>query len=323
MVSRKTSRFLVLTVFGFVAVLVFDGRIASSAGKSPSAPTYLTVTGVTESTIAVSWNSSMHNRRFTYRVRIVNQKSPHNYSLATVGQTETSYTARFLSPGDTYSLTVYAVDDRGNRSADSNTVSARTTPDETPPSAPTLLTTVLGPSQVRLDWTRSTDNIPLNCCSYLIFMNDVRVTQHINWYAETSVIIRHLTPASTNAFKITATDYRGNTSESNSSVVMTDPSTDTVAPTAPANLHLIRDQGCAEVTLGWTQSTDDMDPQFAIEYEIYVNGVLSPLAVSAGVSEDFVYGTAFGENVFVVKAVDRTGNTSAASAPLTLQLWPC
>ena len=323
MVSRKTSRFLILIVFGFVAVLVFHGGVASSAGKSPSPPTNLIVTGVTESTIGVSWNPSTHNRRFTYRVRIVYQNNPSNYTLATVGQTETSYTARFLSPGDTYSLTVYAVDDRGNRSADSNTVTARTTPDTTPPSAPTLLTTVLGPSQVRLDWTRSSDNLPLNCCSYSIFMNGVRVTQHINWYAETSVILRHLPPASTNTFKVTATDYRGNTSESNSSVAITEPSVDTVAPTAPTNLHLVRDQGCAEVTIGWTQSTDDLDPQYAIEYEIYVNGVLSPLAVSAGVSEDFVYGTGFGENVFVVRAVDRTGNTSVASAPLTLQLWPC
>jgi len=51
--------------------------------------------------------------------------------------------------------------------------------------------------------------------------------------------------------------------------------------------------------------------------------VVSPLPVSAGVDFDFVYGTAYGENVFTVKAVDRSGNTSAASAPLKLFLQPC
>jgi hypothetical protein len=68
---------------------------------------------------------------------------------------------------------------------------------------------------------------------------------------------------------------------------------------------------------------DDTDPQYAIEYEIYVNGVLSPLAVSAGVSEDFVYATAQGDNTFTVKAVDRAGNTSEASNAFTAVLWPC
>jgi len=63
----------------------------------------------------------------------------------------------------------------------------------------------------------------------------------------------------------------------------------------------------------WNQSTDDTDPQYAIEYEIYVNGVLSPLAVGAGIDRDFVYGTAGVENTFTVKAVDRAGNTSEAS----------
>ena len=68
---------------------------------------------------------------------------------------------------------------------------------------------------------------------------------------------------------------------------------------------------------------DETDAQFQIVYEIYVNDVLSPLPVSAGVNEDFVYGTGFGDNIFYVKAVDRSGNTSAASSPIRLFLWPC
>ena len=76
--------------------------------------------------------------------------------------------------------------------------------------------------------------------------------------------------------------------------------------------------------MGWTQSTDDSDAQNNIEYEIYVNGVLSPLPVSAGVDFDFVY-TLNGmcENTFTVKAVDKTGNTSASSAPVTVKLAAC
>jgi hypothetical protein len=36
-----------------------------------------------------------------------------------------------------------------------------------------------------------------------------------------------------------------------------------------------------------------------------------------------VYATAQGENTFVVKAVDRAGNTSVASNAATAVLWPC
>ena len=73
----------------------------------------------------------------------------------------------------------------------------------------------------------------------------------------------------------------------------------------------------------WDQSTDDVDPQWAIEYEVYVNGTLSPLAVDTGVGRSFVYGTVNGLNSFVVKAVDRTGNTSAPSNSATAELWLC
>ena len=60
-----------------------------------------------------------------------------------------------------------------------------------------------------------------------------------------------------------------------------------------------------------------------IEYEIYVNGVLSPLPISGGIDVDFVYANFHGDNIFTVKAVDKSGNSSQASSPLKLFLWPC
>jgi hypothetical protein len=48
---------------------------------------------------------------------------------------------------------------------------------------------------------------------------------------------------------------------------------------------------------------------------------LSPLAVSAGVDQDFVYARPECVNIVVVKAVDRTGNTSAPSNELTHFPW--
>jgi hypothetical protein len=96
---------------------------------------------------------------------------------------------------------------------------------------------------------------------------------------------------------------------------------DTVPPPAPTNLHLVSDNGGGEFYVGWTESTDDVDPQYAIEYEIYVNGVMSALPVSAGVDQDFVYAQPECVNTVVVKAVDRTGNTSAPSNELMHFPW--
>jgi hypothetical protein len=79
----------------------------------------------------------------------------------------------------------------------------------------------------------------------------------------------------------------------------------------------------ASAAMAWTQSTDDTDTQPAIEYEVYVNGVLSPLPVTAGIDRDFVYATAHGDNTFAVNAVDRAGNTSETRNPFTAFFWPC
>ena len=54
---------------------------------------------------------------------------------------------------------------------------------------------------------------------------------------------------------------------------------------------------------------------------IYINSVLSPLAISAGVDQDFVYASPECVNTFVVKAVDRSGNTSAPGNELALFPW--
>jgi hypothetical protein len=188
----------------------------------------------------------------------------------------------------------------------------------------------IAPSQVQLFWTKSTDNVANNCCNYAFRMNGSPLTQHVNWaYSpdkpdKQSVIIRHLSPATNYNFTVLVSDYSGgNTTSSNTANATTPGSNDTTPPSVPTDLRLVGSNGCAEVWLGWNEASDETDPQDKVEYEIYVNGVLSPLPVSAGVDVDFVYGTIHGENEFYIKAVDRTGNSSAPSKAIKLFLWPC
>jgi Fibronectin type III domain len=335
MITRQLTRLTIgIAALAFFTALLFFNESVSSAGKgdksAPTTPTNLVVTAITETSVSLAWNGSTDNSgKFSYKLRITNLKNSAYNSLATISQTQTTHTATFLDSNSPYSFAVYAIDGTGNRSSDSNVASASTLKDTTPPSTPVLQATVLGPSQVQLTWTKSTDNIPNHCCNYGVNMNGSKFTGHINWVAapsdKLSATIRHLPPGSTNSFSISVTDWSGgNVATSNTVTATTQSSNDIVPPTAPTNVHLLRnDSGCAEVWLAWTEATDETDAQDAIEYEIYVNGVLSPLPISAGVDFDFVYGTASGDNIFTVKAVDRSGNTSAASKPLKLFLWLC
>jgi hypothetical protein len=283
----------------------------------PTTPTNLRVTATTRTSITLAWDPSTDNSgAFSYVVR------QDNHLSWTVSQSQTSYTLTWLSPGRSYTFFVYAVDKALNKSGNSNTVTASTQPDLTPPSAPVLSVASVSPSQIWLSWTESTDDVDPWSVGYSVFVNGEFATG-LNWINHREVSLRHLSPSTTFTLKVTARDGSGNTADSNTVSVTTLASSDTVPPSAPTNLRIDFDQGCAEVWLAWDQSTDDVDAQSAIEYEVYVNGVLSPLAVDTGVGRSFAYGTNNGLNSFVVKAVDRSGNTSEPSNTATAELWPC
>ena len=96
----------------------------------------------------------------------------------------------------------------------------------------------------------------------------------------------------------------------------TPPTTDTTAPSAPGNLYAF-DFDC-ETWLFWDQSVDDVDPQYAIQYDVFVNGVFDGSATA--VDRWITYGTQT-SNTYTVEAVDSAGNRSTSS--LTLDNQSC
>ena len=116
-----------------------------------------------------------------------------------------------------------------------------------------------------------------------------------------------------------ARDFGGNLSPVSAPVLVTTlarNANDTTPPTMPGQLG---DHGLSfpdgETWLFWQQSTDNLDPQHVLRYDVYVNGVLDHQLV--GADRTILYGEPGEPNTFVVIAVDSAGNQSLPATHTT------
>src|SRR6185295_6557531 len=184
MTSLHLTRLTIgMAMLALIAAAFFNGATGSAAagkgGPTLPGPTGLILTGITETTASLSWKAASSKSSFSYKVRINNLNNSLYNTVATVSQSQTTYTVSYLSPNSNYQFVVYAEDSKGNRSPESNVASGHTPADTTPPTTPVLQATVLNPSQVQLTWTKSTDNVQNNCCVFSFTMNGSPLTQNI------------------------------------------------------------------------------------------------------------------------------------------------
>jgi chitodextrinase len=260
--------------------------------------------------VTLAWDASKSGTGVSYYT--VMEKTTWNFF--NVPASQTTFTRTRLAPNISYAWVVYTVDKSGHRSADSNTVTYRTPPDVTPPSAPVLSAPFVGPTRVLLDWTDSVDEV-----------SGVRYAVSVNGSAtgtayESQMVVPGLAPSTSYAFRVTASDNSGNTSTSNSVTVTTPAADNRSAPTAPPNLVGSEVGGC-EGWLSWDASTDDVDPPAAIRYDAYVNGEFDSWAF--GTTRTIVYARATGTNTFTIVAVDSSGNESAPSTVAIPNMFVC
>jgi hypothetical protein len=170
-------------------------------------------------------------------------------------------------------------------------------------------------STVSLSWPAVADD-DSTCCTYGVLANGNPV--NTQWTGDRAVTVLRLAAATTYPFTVVAVDPSGNASAPSDAVTATTlASTDTTGPTAPGNLSAF-DFGC-ETWLSWDKSTDDVDPQTAILYEVRVNGVLD--GAQLDIDRWITYGTQ-SANTYSVQAVDSAGNRSQVSS-ITLTGQTC
>jgi chitodextrinase len=289
--------------------MVFAASPVSAARdrKPPTTPTNLVVTGMTPYTVSLAWNPSTDNSgSVTYTICCANVSSE-----TFPGPASSRVYRAGLEAGRSFTLFIVARDAAGNYSKQSNSVTFTLPPDTTPPTKPVVSVTDIGPTHVSLAWSSVEDgpNVWFN-----VSMNGSPV---LNVSRDTSANFGPLEPQTTYTFTVQARDFGGNLSPVSDPVSVTTEAVDandTTPPTTPGNFT---DNGMSfgdgETWLFWQQSTDNVDPQFAIRYDVYVNGLLDHSLMGWG--STVVYANAGVENTFQVIAVDSAGNQSA---PATL-----
>ncbi|MBP7803172.1 MAG: fibronectin type III domain-containing protein, partial [Saprospiraceae bacterium] len=270
--------------------------LAAPDTEAPTAPTNLAVSGLTQSSLTLSWTGSTDNVGVAgYDVY---QNGSKINGATIVG---TSYNVNGLSAASNYAYYVLAKDVAGN-TASSNTLNV-TTPDTQAPTAPTNLTVSnLTQTSLTLSWTASTDNVGV--VGYDVYQNGVKV--NASTISGTSQNISGLTVSTSYALYVIAKDAAGNTSTSSTLNVVTP---DTQAPSAPTNLA-VTNLTQSSLTLSWTASTDNVG---VTGYDVYQNGSKINGATIAGTSYNFSGLSATTNYAYYVKAKDAAGNSTNSS----------
>ncbi|NPC68979.1 alpha-amylase [Corallococcus exiguus] len=178
--------------------------------------------------------------------------------------------------------------------------------DTTAPSVPTGLASTRTDRSVTLTWTASTDNVGVT--GYQVFRNGTQVgSPSTTGYTDSG-----LTAGTAYSYTVRARDAAGNTSAASSALSVTTLPPDTTAPSAPSGLSA-SGVTSSSVVLSWTAATDNYGVS---DYLVFRNGtqVAAPTATTytdTGLSSSTAYS-------FTVKARDAAGNTSVASAALSV-----
>lgn len=274
--------------------------------QAPSSPTGLVYSGLTQSSLTLSWNAATDNVAVTgydvYRNGTKINSSP---------VTSTTYSVTGLNAGTTYNFYVQARDAAGNLSGNSNTVSI-TTPDTQAPTAPSSLSaTGISQTALTLNWSAATDNVGVT--GYDIYQDNVKI--NASPVTATSFAVSGLTANTIYIFYVQAYDAAGNTSAGSGLLnIQTPPPPDTEAPSAPTTLAASNITQ-SSLTLSWDASSDNVA---VTGYDIYRNGVkLNSTTVTTTTYN--VTGLAASTSYdFVVTARDAANNVSTNSNIVTV-----
>jgi chitodextrinase len=273
----------------------------------PSAPTGLSISLTTTTSVALTWTASTDDLGVT---------GYHVYRDGALDGTSqsASYTVTGLNCGTSYTFSVDAYDAAGNRSGQASAVAATAKcTDSIAPTTPTnLKATGATTTSVSFSWSASTDNVGV--AGYGIYRAGTRVATT----TAANYTLTGLSCGTSYSLGVDAYDAAGNRSPQANMTIATS-ACDTTPPSAPGTPS-ITTATQTSLAMMWNPSIDNVG---VAGYDVYNNG--AKIGSVAGTSYTFS-GLSCGTNYTLgVEAYDAAGNhsprasiggsTAACSAP--------
>ena len=257
-----------------VASNAVTARTKLASSSPPAVPLNLKVTSVTTDSVSLSWESA------TDSIDVIGYIIYRDNQLiqGVIGAEEVAYTDIGLMEDTMYTYQVRAVDQAGNISEMSNTVTARTKPTEEilPPAAPlNLRIDDVTTNSVSLSWEAAIDDVGVT--GYHVYRDD-QLVQTLSG-TDLTYIDTGLMEATTYTYKIRAVDQAGNLSEASNAVkARTKMTIEVSRPLPPTKLRSARVTE-HEVALMWDAPNESKE---IMSYQVYRNNVFIGRRSSGG-----------------------------------------
>jgi len=245
--NESTSNILSLTTPAFID------------GISPSAPSSLQATNITDALISLSWNASTDNIAVT-GYRVMKAVGSGSLSLLTTSSSLT-FTDNAINPSTNYKYQIIAVDGAGNTAASTIiSVTSLAESDVSAPTNPAGLTTSASPtfSNVQLSWNASTDNVAVTGYKLNRRVSGGTWGTLVNSQLATTFNDASVSQSTAYQYQVFAFDMAGNQSASTILDVTTPAEPDSTAPVFSANLRTTATPTSTSIAVKWNAASDNV-----------------------------------------------------------------